>query len=37
MNSLREAQLSFIGGGVMAESLIAGLLQRQLITPERVV
>jgi pyrroline-5-carboxylate reductase len=35
-NPLRETQLSFIGCGVMAEAIIAGLLRHQLVTPEQI-
>ena len=35
-NPLRETQLSFIGCGVMAEAIIAGLLRHKLVTPEQV-
>ena len=34
---LRAAQLSFVGVGVMAEAMIAGLLRRQLVTRSQVV
>ena len=34
---LRGAQLSFIGCGVMAEAIIAGLLRHQLVAPEQIV
>ncbi len=33
---LGETTLAFIGAGVMAEAMIAGLLKRQLIAPERI-
>lgn len=33
---LRNTQLSFIGCGVMAEAMIAGLLRRQLVSPEQI-
>src|SRR5215218_8188319 len=36
-NPLRGAQLSFIGVGVMAEAVIAGLLRRQLVTRAQIV
>lgn len=36
-NSLREAQLSFVGVGVMAEAMIAGLLRRQLVSRGQIV
>jgi pyrroline-5-carboxylate reductase len=35
--SLRGAQLSFVGVGVMAEAMIAGLLRRQLVERAQVV
>jgi pyrroline-5-carboxylate reductase len=35
-NPLGDARLVFIGVGVMAESMIAGLLKRQLIAPAQV-
>ena len=34
---LAEARLAFVGAGVMAESMIAGLLAREMISPERIV
>jgi len=34
---LRGAQLSFVGVGVMAEAMIAGLLRRQLVTRAQIV
>jgi pyrroline-5-carboxylate reductase len=34
---LRAAQLSFVGVGVMAEAMIAGLLRRQLVTRAQIV
>lgn len=34
---LQNARLAFIGCGVMAEAIIAGLLRRQLVTPEQIV
>lgn len=34
---LAAVQLAFIGAGVMAESMIAGLLKRGLIAPDRIV
>jgi len=34
---LNEAQLSFIGCGVMAEAIIAGLLRQELVTPAQIV
>ncbi|HYE66688.1 MAG TPA: pyrroline-5-carboxylate reductase [Pyrinomonadaceae bacterium] len=36
-NPLHEVQLSFIGCGVMAEAMIAGLLRQALVTPAQVV
>lgn len=36
MNPLQDAQLSFIGSGVMAEAIIAGLLRRELVKPEQI-
>jgi pyrroline-5-carboxylate reductase len=36
-NPLRGAQLSFVGVGVMAEAMIAGLLRRQLVTRSQIV
>ena len=35
--TLSETTLAFIGAGVMAEAMIAGLLKRQLLAPERIV
>jgi pyrroline-5-carboxylate reductase len=35
--ALGDARLAFIGAGVMAESMIAGLLARGLIAPDRIV
>lgn len=35
-NSLKGARLAFIGCGVMAEAIIAGLLRKQLVTSEQV-
>jgi pyrroline-5-carboxylate reductase len=35
--ALAGAQLAFVGAGVMAEAMIAGLLARGMIAPERVV
>jgi pyrroline-5-carboxylate reductase len=35
-NPLRATQLSFIGCGVMAEAIIAGLLRQKLVGPEQV-
>jgi len=34
---LQGARLAFIGCGVMAEAVIAGLLRRQLVPPEQIV
>jgi len=34
--ALRGTQLSFIGAGVMAEAIIAGLLRQKLVTPEQI-
>lgn len=36
-NSLRGSQLSFVGVGVMAEAMIAGLLRRQLVSRAQIV
>jgi pyrroline-5-carboxylate reductase len=36
-DALAGARLAFIGAGVMAESMIAGLLKQGLIAPERIV
>jgi pyrroline-5-carboxylate reductase len=36
-NPLRGAQLSFIGCGVMAEAIIAGLLRQELVHPAQIV
>lgn len=36
-NPLTGARLAFIGCGVMAEAMIAGLLRQQLVTPEQIV
>jgi pyrroline-5-carboxylate reductase len=33
---LSDTKLAFIGAGVMAEAMIAGLLKRQLLAPERM-
>jgi pyrroline-5-carboxylate reductase len=35
-NPLRETQLSFIGCGIMAEAIIAGLLRHKLVAPEQI-
>jgi pyrroline-5-carboxylate reductase len=34
---LQGAQLSFIGCGVMAEAIIAGLINNHLVKPEQIV
>lgn len=34
---LTKSRLAFIGCGVMAEAIIAGLLRKQLVTPEQIV
>jgi pyrroline-5-carboxylate reductase len=36
-NPLQGARLAFIGCGVMAEAIIAGLLFKQLVAPEQIV
>lgn len=36
-NELENARLAFIGCGVMAESMIAGLLSKGLMAPDRIV
>ena len=36
-NPLRAAQVSFVGVGVMAEAMIAGLLRRQLVARTQIV
>lgn len=36
-NPLQTARLSFIGCGVMAEAMIAGLLRQRLVTPEQLI
>jgi pyrroline-5-carboxylate reductase len=36
-NPLAGARLAFIGCGVMAEAIIAGLLRQHLVTPEQIV
>jgi pyrroline-5-carboxylate reductase len=36
-NPLHAAQLSFIGCGVMAEAIIAGLLRQELVSPAQIV
>ncbi len=35
-NPLRAARLSFVGCGVMAEAMLAGLLRRELVNPSQV-
>ncbi len=35
--ALADARLAFVGAGVMAESMIAGLLARGMISPDRIV
>ncbi len=35
-NNLSNTNLSFIGCGVMAESMIAGLLRKKLVAPEQI-
>ena len=35
-NNLTNAHLAFIGAGVMAESMIAGLLRKNLVRPEQI-
>jgi pyrroline-5-carboxylate reductase len=35
--SLREATIATVGSGVMAESMIAGLLRAELVAPEQIV
>jgi pyrroline-5-carboxylate reductase len=37
MNPLDNVRLSFVGSGVMAEAMIAGLLRRHLVSPEQIV
>ncbi|HUE83194.1 MAG TPA: pyrroline-5-carboxylate reductase [Pyrinomonadaceae bacterium] len=37
MNPLQDVRLSFIGCGVMAEAIIAGLLRRELAKPENII
>ena len=37
MNPLNNARLAFIGCGVMAEAIIAGLLRKKLVAPEQIV
>ncbi len=36
-NPLTRARIAFIGCGVMAEAIIAGLLRKKLVTPEQIV
>ena len=36
-NPLEAVQLSFIGSGVMAEAIIAGLLRKRLVAPAQIV
>lgn len=36
-NPLSNCRLAFIGCGVMAEAIIAGLLRKQLVSPEQIV
>jgi pyrroline-5-carboxylate reductase len=36
-NALKDARLAFIGCGVMAEAIIAGLLRKQLVSAEQIV
>ncbi|MGH2562066.1 MAG: pyrroline-5-carboxylate reductase [Thermomicrobiales bacterium] len=36
-DALEGAKLAFVGAGVMAEAMIAGLLDRRLVNPERIV
>jgi len=36
-NPLQDARLAFIGCGVMAEAIIAGLLRKQLVAAEQIV
>lgn len=36
-NNLTNTKLAFIGCGVMAESIIAGLLRKKLVRPEQIV
>src|SRR3712207_7825637 len=35
--TLTGARLAFVGAGVMAESMIAGLLAKRLVTPHQIV
>ena len=34
---LQDTKLAFIGTGVMAESMIKGILHEELITPDRII
>lgn len=36
INPLQDTQLSFIGSGVMAEAIIAGLLRQKLVVPSQI-
>jgi pyrroline-5-carboxylate reductase len=36
-NVLQDARIAFIGAGVMAESMLAGLLKKGLVTPGQIV
>jgi pyrroline-5-carboxylate reductase len=36
-NNLAETELAFIGCGVMAEAMIAGLLRKNLVKPEQII
>src|SRR5215510_546428 len=36
MNPLSNARLAFIGCGVMAEAIIAGLLRKKLVSPDQI-
>ena len=35
-NELKDLHLAFIGCGVMGESMVAGLLRRELVDPKNV-
>jgi pyrroline-5-carboxylate reductase len=35
-NALSNCRLAFIGCGVMAEAIVAGLLRKQLVSPEQI-
>src|SRR5258708_3575186 len=37
MNKLSNTKLAFIGCGVMAEAIIAGLLRKEMVRPEQIV